>query len=884
MQDLNLLERELQFAQFRAAVAALRGPAPQGSNVLVLGEAGIGKTTLLRAARTELGGDVEWLWGACEPLVAAPPLAPLLDWLDRLPPGLGAALRQGRTTPDVLAGMLTLLRERARPLVLLIDDAHWADSATLDLLRYIGRRVEGTRALLVLAARTDALATEHPLAQLIGHLPPRSTLRLPLAPLSRDAVALLARQVGRPARGLHKATGGNPFFVTECLAGPEGDLPHSVRDAVLTRVHALPAATVELIELLSVAPAGLDLAVAAAIVDGPALAADAAITAGLIERGGSLLRFRHDMARRAVESSGTPERSAAWHGTVFDVLEQQQAPALRRLHHAERAGLDAAVQRLAPLAAAEAREASAHRQAADLLALALRHGRAQPPGERALLLVDHAEECLLAGRFDAAAQSLDEARRLQAAAHNPLAEGVVCRMLARAEWLRGDVAAGRAQAQRAVALLAAADAPAVERALACAAVAHMHLLAETAEVAIHWAGQALAMLPAQAPAHARSYALNTLATARLRADDDPLVWAQLRESLALALQHGLDEHAARAHVNLASLAIVHRHHAQALAACREGIAFCAARDIDIYLARLHMRQAFVMLELARWSDAEAALDAAAAVIDLGPIEAEQLQHLRRLLVLRRGVNDPATTAYWLAMTEALGRGDGGLRSEPWFMSQAVLAAEAAWLAGDEALTGRIASAALPAARRSGERWRAGLLACWIRRVGGGHDTAPEACARPAALELQGALPAAAEAWQALGCGYEGALVLATAANDAPAWLQALGAAEQLGAGALAARLRRRLRAVGVRTRARGPNRVTRVDPLGLTARERQVLAALREGLSNREIAARLTRSERTVDHHVAALLAKLGASSRAAAVQRADAWLQATAAAGSPPE
>jgi DNA-binding CsgD family transcriptional regulator len=373
--------------------------------------------------------------------------------------------------------------------------------------------------------------------------------------------------------------------------------------------------------------------------------------------------------------------------------------------------------------------------------------------------------------------------------------------------------------------------------------------------------------------HARSYALNTLACARLRTDDEPQAWAQLRQSLELAVRHGRDEHAARAHLNLASLALVHRRHGEVLAACDAGIAFCEARDIDLYIARLHTRRAFALLDLGRWPDADAALDAAEAVPDLGPIEAEQLLHLRRLLDLRRGSARPGTLAYWAAMTEALAAGNRGLRADPWFMPQPVLAAEAAWLAGNDGLVCRIAEAALPRAQRSGERWRLGQLSCWLRRAGGQPATLPHDTAEPTALELGGDWQAAARAWQALGCGHEAALVLASTERPA-AWMQALVVAEQIGAGALATRLRRRLHGVGVRTRAHGPNQRTRSDPLGLTARERQVLAALREGLSNREIAARLVRSERTVDHHVAALLVKLGAGTRGAAVQRADALMQ----------
>lgn len=875
MTTFTLLERDVELAALRAAVAALRGPAPQGANILVLGEAGIGKTSLLRRAQAEAGASVEWLWGACEPLLAAPPLAPLLDWLDRLPPSLGAAVREGRATPEVLAGMLALLRQRAKPLVLVIDDAQWADSATLDLLRYLGRRIDSTRALLVLAARTDALAAGQPLAHALGHLPPRHTQRLQPPPLSREAVLAMARDAGRPARGLHKATAGNPFFVAECLAGPEGTLPASLRDAVLARVRALPAATIELLELASVAPAGLDLSMAAAIIDAPAQAVDAAIGAGLLFSDGTLLRFRHEMARQAVESACAPSHAAALHGALFDVLEQHRGPALLRLHHAERAGLGLAVQRLAPLAASEARDASAHRQAADLFALALAHGQDLAAEERAALLLAHADECVLASRFADAAASLAQAQAVQRQRSDPLAEGIVCRLWARTEWLRGDIDAGRRLAEQAVALLESAAAPRVELALAYAGMAHMHLLTVTTDEAAQWGERALLLLGDDAPPAALSYALNTVAAARLRYADDDDAWARMRQSLELARRHGLDEHAARAYLNQASLAIVHRRYDDALSACAEGLAFCEARDIDIYVARLHMRRAYAMLELGRWPEADASLEAAAEVSVFGPLEAEQLQHLRLLQALRRDQVDPVLADYWPRLVRGLAEGGRGLRSDPWFMPQTVLAAEAAWLLGDDHAAQRIAAAALPAARLSRERWRVGLLACWLRRTGGEAGLAAEEAAAPAAFELQGRPHEAAEAWQALGCSHEAALALAFAPDDPAAWLQALAVAEGLGAAALAARLRRQLRARGVRTRSRGPNRGTRADPLGLTARERQVLAGLREGLSNREIAARLVRSERTVEHHVAALLAKLGAGTRSAAVQAADALLQA---------
>ena len=163
-------------------IERLRGGSGAGSCVLVYGEAGVGKTSLLRSVQSRFSADVQWLWGGCEPLLSAPPLGPLIELLDRLPVALAAAVRSGQRLQEVLAGMLAMLRERATPVLLVIDDVHWADSATLDLLRYVGRRIESTRALLVLSYRDDALAIEHPLRGLLGGLPACATLRACTAP------------------------------------------------------------------------------------------------------------------------------------------------------------------------------------------------------------------------------------------------------------------------------------------------------------------------------------------------------------------------------------------------------------------------------------------------------------------------------------------------------------------------------------------------------------------------------------------------------------------------------------------------------------------------------------------------------------------------------
>jgi ATP/maltotriose-dependent transcriptional regulator MalT len=251
-------------------------------------------------------------------------------------------------------------------------------------------------------------------------------------------------------------------------------------------------------------------------------------------------------------------------------------------------------------------------------------------------------------------------------------------------------------------------------------------------------------------------------------------------------------------------------------------------------------------------------------------------------VLARDGADYSTLMAWLAVARVrLRRGDPGVQealdtalrlAEHSHALQriapvACARAEAAFARGDVAALRAEAARALPLARSKGHPWFVGELQYWLWRAGAPVDAAPVGCAEPYALQIAGRWREAADAWQGLGCPYERARALAE--GDEPAQREALTLFESLGARPAADALRERLLAAGVRGLARGPRASTREHPFGLTSRELQMLQLLCEGLRNAEIAARVHRSVRTVDHHLAAVFAKLGVDSRAAAIAAA---------------
>src|SRR5689334_361542 len=293
----GLLERDAELAVLENAVEA--AVAGAGSVVLLSGEAGIGKTSLLRAFVRAAPPAVRVLAGACDDLLTPRTFGPLHDAVRPLGGPLAEALRSA-DRDRVLSESLALLA--GPPTVLVVEDAHWADDATLDVLRFVGRRIADLPAVLVISYRDDEIDRNHPLQRVLGALGGEHTHRLRPARLSRSAVALLAGGTATTSAPLFTLTAGNPFFVTEALAAPRDAVPATVVDAVLARVRRLDGPTQAALEQLAVVPSRVELAQARALLGDLSLLAEAE-TAGVVEvRPGSVC-FRHELARRAVEHS-----------------------------------------------------------------------------------------------------------------------------------------------------------------------------------------------------------------------------------------------------------------------------------------------------------------------------------------------------------------------------------------------------------------------------------------------------------------------------------------------------------------------------------------------------------------------------------------------------
>jgi predicted ATPase len=246
---VELLERDEALAELHRQ---FERSAMAGRLVVVSGEAGIGKTALVSRFLGECVPTPVVLWGSCDPLHTPRPLGPLRDAARDAGGGLAALLAEDAPRESIFESVLDLLRQRPRR-ALVVEDVHWADEASLDLLVWLGRRLEAIAGLILITYREDDPAAGA-ISRVLGHTPARYVTHVPLEPLTPAGVARLAAASGRPPEQLHALTGGNPFFLTEVLAGPEGAVPATVRDAVMARVEPLPAEARALLELVSVVP------------------------------------------------------------------------------------------------------------------------------------------------------------------------------------------------------------------------------------------------------------------------------------------------------------------------------------------------------------------------------------------------------------------------------------------------------------------------------------------------------------------------------------------------------------------------------------------------------------------------------------------------------
>ncbi|HET6733563.1 AAA family ATPase [Mycobacterium sp.] len=855
----RLLERDTVLSELdRYQRAAAHG---SGTAVLLRGEAGVGKTTVIARFLAGLEARARVLRGWCDPLTAPRPLGPLIDMLAEFSGEQATELRAAIDAGDTHAIFSRLVEmfggETAWACV--IEDVHWADGATLDLLRFLTRRIDSLPLLLVVSYRDDEIGDQHPLAVLLGDLATSVAVsRIGLDPLSLAAVAELAAGSGINADALHRLTGGNPFYVTEVLAAGsdallEGGLPRSVSEAVWGRLARLSNAGRETAYATAVCGPRASLALLSDVCPGAATGLRECLDVGVLVADAGTVGFRHELARRATLDQLPAFQRRVMHKQALIVLAEPpiDPDALAALaFHADQAGDSDAVIRYGPAAAERASSLGANREAAELYALTLRHAEAIPDEQKVEWLERYAVSSHFSGLSVAAVNAFQDAATLRRTLGDRRGEGDNLRWRSHVLVSLGRTAEAIQVGRKSMRLLEDMG-PSPE--LAWSLVNMTEMAARDFDPRCSdYAARAIALGTelgdTAVVARARFFAqLVAVLASDTGWDELEAAW---RDAMAT---DGESAHAGIIGATLCWFAAVHHHLDRAETYIRETSAFCDANDLGVFHPFATGAAAFVALHRGDWASALACAEEMLTRPGLISLHRTLPLVSVALIRARRGAQPVAPL-----LDEAAA---GAEPNDLYHLGPAWAArAEAAWLAGDDDTARAEALAGLAASTEYADPWMVGHLRRWAHLAGGPFDDAPTVdTVTPYRFEVSGNWQAAADEWMRLGCPYDAAV--AGLGGDLPAVEAALETFRGFGARAAARRAQQRL----AQLRGRDPDtrrKATIADPYGLTRRERDVLELLATGHSDADIAAALYISPKTANRHVGSILSKLGVRNR----------------------
>lgn len=854
---MNLLERGDHLARLGSLLRSAREGA--GSLAFIDGPAGIGKSSLVRQFRADLPPGVRSLVGYCDPVPLPRAFGPLMDIADQLDGELAALLAADAPPDHLRRTALAELSGRPGGTVAIIEDAHWVDDATVDLLRFFARRITALPLLVLVTLRGDEIGPAHPLRRALGDLATSDGLaRISLQELSVDAVRQLAAGTNVDPDRLHQRTGGNPFLVVQLLAAKEGELPPSVRDSVLARAASLPERSRHLLDALALAAIPLPVAVLRTLAGDDDAAVQACLDSHLVRDLRGRVGFIHEIAREAIASAVPAGRRPGLHAALLETLAVETAtahdPALLAFH-AEAAGDLAAMVDYSIAAAERAGALNAHREEAAHFQRAIAASQRRDAGQ-ADLIERMAKALMTSGQSVEAAAALNEAIEIWRALGRTDRAGAALADLYPIEWGLGHSREAIIALDSGIAELERTP-PGPEHAMAFARKARQLVIRDDEEGALGYATRALVLAEHHNDREAMNHALITLGDIYVFSDYDRTLEYYDR-AVALARVDGRQQD-----VNFV-LGSIGRSSVRTMQIprAREYLdrAIQHALDYDFDRDVLHCRCWLPMVSLfeGNWERLEREAADLQGVADVGTIMTQAALGRGRA---RRG--DPHAEKVLDGALERAEQTGELIRLGPVRAARA----EAAFLAGDRERTITEISPLVPLVLQFVDPWARGETAYWLWRAGQPHPELDELPA-PFALEIAGDWRAAADAWAARGCPYESGRALAHA-HDEATLREALAIFDGLGARPMHAHVAARLRQLGTKSVPRGPQSRTRANPALLTAREMDVLTLVAAGLSDKEISERLYLSPKTVGQHVSSMLGKLGVKSRTAATHEA---------------
>ena len=856
---MRLIERERQLSELEDLLRDV--VSGQGRLALISGEAGAGKSALIRAFASTADRNIRQLVGVCDPIDTPRPFGPLFDIARATGGPLHEHLCEGSNLSAIYVAAFDVFA-RPDPTIVVVEDVHWADQATLDFLTFLGRRLSPVPVLVLVSYRDDELTLEHPLRQLIGNLSTSpSTHRLSVGPLSPGAVVSLAEHIDMDPGRLYELTGGNAFLVSEVIAAG-GALSDSARDLLLGRIARISPQALSLLEHMAVHIGRFRRSCVPPELSDPDALLTECLARGIVTIDGDWFAFRHELTRQAILDTIPPPRKTQLHRAILETEgvcdDSYQLTCL--VQHAEGAGDAAAVEKFGLQAAALSAQVGAHREAAAHYDRVLRWATDLSALERGRILELAAQSQFLAGAFPAQIELQEEALALYREIGARSAQSNALQTLSRYLWFAGSN--GEAVAASEAAITAARQLPpGPELASALAARTRLYMVSGAFQEAIDLGRQVLELCEKiESSPGTIAHALIDIGGSRLHLGD-PAGLADMHRGLQIATAHSLEDQTSRALNNLAHYHFTEFDLQEAAAHIERHREVLAGREMEGISAKYLAQLGELEFDRGNWEAAERAVE---SILDRpslpGVYQFMSNWTLARVAARRGDRNDWAT----IDRATELVPSSADLQ---FIAAVRLVRIETLWIGGDVECARQELRDLRESVELRGDTRHRGTVNYWSWKCGD-PPLVSQTRLTPFDLQIAGEWRLAAEAWDALGFPFEAALARSEACDEA-ALLQALSAFNAIKAKPAAAHVQRRLRELGAMSVPRGPQMRTLANPAHLTGREVEVLSLVSLGQRNVDIASQLFISPKTVERHLSSIFLKLNVDNRAAAVSEA---------------
>ncbi len=848
---MELLEREKYLHELEKRFNNLSEGG--GSVVIISGEAGIGKTSLAETFIKKFEDKANILWGACDALFTPRPLGPLYDIAAQLKKGLLNLLNTQAPRPIIFQKFLENLQEAEQPNIVIIEDVHWADESTLDLIKFLGRRANRTNSLFVITYRDDEISSDHPLRLVLGDIPSQNLIKLKIPLLTEKTVNNLAVLYGM--KDFYHVTGGNPFLITELLNNQNEEVPSTIKDSILTRISRLSNKAKELAELVSIVPTRTEKWLINGIIKTNNGILDECLNSGILKLEEESISFKHELSRMAEEESLSESKRQLLNEKVLQVFlkrEKIDNYFARIIHHAARAHNKEVIIKYAPDAAKQASILGSHSLAAEHYKNALRYVDKLSLQQQIVLYEGRSYECYLTGQVEEGIKACEAVIDILKVHSDPLREGENYRRLSRLLWYAGQDFKSEECLYNAIELLEKQP-PSKELAMTYSNLSQLYVCRANLELTIKWAKKATELSLLLNDPEIKAHALNNIGIGKMMAGDKSGEF-YLKESLDLSIKNNFHEYAARAYDNLGIAYVWERNLHDSLKYFSEGLDYSNDKDIDTLGLCIAGCSTKTKLHMGNWDDA---IESASIVLKRGNVPLmNRIIPLCVVGIIRTRRNDPGAMNI---LNELNSMGSNCEEVVEMIVPIKAALAEAFWLQNKlnqiiddvESVYNKIKNRDNPFA--------IGELAYWLWK-GNRIFEIPKKIAKPYLLQIKGDWKFAAKMWEELQCPYEQAMALSE--GNEQAMKSAIEIFDRLSAFAASQHIKHKMREQGVRSIPKGPRITTRKNLAGLTARQVEVLHLLGKGLSNNEIGIRLFISPKTVDHHISAILSKLNMHSR----------------------